>query len=91
MPASRCEVDHTLAWEHGGHTGLENLTPLGRGHHRVKHHGGWQLRQIPGSGGAVQWTSPAGRRYTVHSKRRVTVFTLPSDAPSAQSQDVPPF
>jgi hypothetical protein len=87
MPASRCEVDHTIAWEHGGHTGLENLAPLCKGHHKVKHHGGWHLRQIPDSGGAVEWTSPAGRRYVVPPERRVPVFTVSSDAASAP----PPF
>ncbi|MET0828173.1 MAG: HNH endonuclease signature motif containing protein, partial [Microbacterium sp.] len=65
MPASRCEVDHTISWEDGGDTALENLAPLCKGHHQVKHHGGWHLRQIPDSGGAVEWTSPAGRRYQV--------------------------
>jgi hypothetical protein len=75
MPADRCEVDHTIAWEHGGETAIENLAPLCRGHHKVKHHGGWHLKQIPDSGGAVQWTSPAGRRYIVTPQRRVPAFT----------------
>jgi hypothetical protein len=75
MPASRCEVDHTLAWQHGGDTALQNLAPLCRGHHKVKHHGGWQLRQLPDGGGAVEWISPAGRRYVVAPERRVPVFT----------------
>ena len=87
MPASRCEIDHTIAWEHGGDTALENLAPLCKGHHKVKHHGGWQLKQIPDSGGAVEWTSPAGRRYVVPPVRRVPVFTVSSDAPSTR----PPF
>ena len=48
MPASRCEVDHTIAWEHGGDTALENLAPLCKGHHKVKHHGGWQSKADSG-------------------------------------------
>ena len=91
MPASRCEVDHTIAWEHGGDTALENLAPLCKGHHQMKHHGGWHLRQIPESGGAVEWTSPAGRRYVVTPERRVPVFTISGTAPAALSQGAPPF
>jgi hypothetical protein len=87
MPAARCEIDHTIAWEHGGDTALENLAPLCKGHHTVKHHGGWHLKQIPDSGGAVEWTSPVGRRYVVRPERRVPVFTVSSDAPSTP----PPF
>jgi len=74
IPANRCELDHTVAWEHGGETSLENLAPLCKGHHTVKHHGGWQVRQLPDSGGALEWTSPAGRRYVVQPERRVPVF-----------------
>jgi len=92
MPASRCEVDHTVAWEHGGETSLENLAPLCTGHHRVKHHGGWILRQVPDSGGAVEWTSPAGRRYVVEPERRVPVFTISGESgPFVRSTERPPF
>ena len=91
MPASRCEVDHTIAWEHGGHTALGNLAPLCKGHHKVKHHGGWRLRQLPDSGGAVEWTSPTGRRYLVQPERRVPAFTVARDAPSVHAQGVAPF
>lgn len=31
MPASRCEIDHTVAWEDGGSTSLDNLAPICRG------------------------------------------------------------
>ena len=74
MPASRCEIDHNQAWEHGGDTSLENHAPFCKGHHTVKHHGGWIVRQIEGSGGAIEWTSPTGRRYIVQPERRVPVF-----------------
>ncbi|WP_314502532.1 DUF222 domain-containing protein [uncultured Microbacterium sp.] len=74
MPASRCEIDHQIAWEHGGDTSLNNLSPLCKGHHIVKHHGGWVVRQVDGGGGAIEWTSPTGRRYVVEPERRVPVF-----------------
>ena len=74
MPASRCEIDHQIAWEHGGDTSLDNLSPLCKGHHIVKHHGGWVVRQVDGGGGAIEWTSPTGRRYVVEPERRVPVF-----------------
>lgn len=75
MPASRCEVDHQVAWADGGDTSLSNNAPLCKGHHIVKHHGGWLVRQLDGSGGAIEWISPTGRRYVVHPERRVPVFT----------------
>jgi hypothetical protein len=80
VPASRCEIDHSVAWEHGGHTALANLCPLCKGHHIIKHHGGWMVRQIEGSGGALEWISPAGRRYVVQPERRVPVFLPQSDS-----------
>lgn len=75
MPASRCDLDHTIAWQHGGDTADVNLAPVCRGHHIVKHHGRWKVDQIPGSGGALQWTSPTGRTYRVEPERRIPTFT----------------
>jgi hypothetical protein len=72
IPASRCEIDHNVAWEHGGRTELTNLTPLCKGHHIVKHHGRWRVRQL--SGGTLEWTSPSGREYRVEPTRRVPAF-----------------
>ncbi|MET0736082.1 MAG: DUF222 domain-containing protein [Microbacterium sp.] len=79
VPAARCQIDHTVAWEHGGSTSIGNLSPLCQGHHTVKHHGGWMVRQIEGGGGAIEWISPMGRRYVVQPERRVPVFQ-PQDA-----------
>lgn len=74
IPASRCEIDHTIAWADGGTTELQNLTPLCKGHHTIKHHGNWVVKQIPDSGGVIEWTSPTGRRYLVEPERRTPVF-----------------
>ena len=76
LPLAGDEIDHTVAWEDGGTTELTNLAPICRGHHRVKHHGGWTVHQIGGSGGSLEWTSPSGRRYRVDPERRVPVFRV---------------
>lgn len=74
MPADRCQIDHNLAWAESGCTEHTNLAPFCQGHHTVKHHGGWRVRQLPDSGGAIEWISPAGRRYVVEPERRIPVF-----------------
>ena len=83
VPAGRCEIDHTIAWEHGGRTSLSNLAPLCKGHHTIKHHGGWRVEQLRGSGGALEWTSPSARRYRVEPERRVPVFRVTGDTTPA--------
>ncbi|GAA3214412.1 HNH endonuclease signature motif containing protein [Microbacterium terregens] len=85
IPASRCEIDHRVAWEHGGETRLDNLNPLCKGHHTLKHHGGWTVQDVAGSFGAVEWISPTGRRYVVEPERRVPVFRVQREG------DPPPF
>jgi hypothetical protein len=79
IPADRCDIDHTVDWHHGGTTEASNLAPLCRGHHTVKHHSGWRVRAK--RGGALEWTSPAGRVYLVQPERRIPQFTT----------DPPPF
>lgn len=93
MPAHRCDLDHTLAWEHGGHTSANNLAPLCKGHHTVKHHTNWQIRQLPDRGGTIEWTSPAGRRYLVEPERRTPHFppTHPTSITTQTVDDPPPF
>lgn len=91
IAAGRCDIDHTVAWEHGGETRADNLTPLCKGHHTIKHHGGWATRQQPD--GVVVWTSPAGRRYRVEPERRTPRF-VPAPAgreSGAPEGEAPPF
>ncbi len=62
QPARRCDIDHTLAYDHGGLTCLCNLGPLCRRHHRCKQADGWDLSQdTPGD---FLWTTPSGRQYS---------------------------
>lgn len=46
----------------------------------MKHHGGWTVVHVPGSGGVMQWTSPYGRRYLVEPERRMPVFVPQPEA-----------
>jgi len=61
QPARRCDVDHTIAREHGGPTRIGNLAHLCRRHHVLKHHTAWRVVQR--AGGVLEWTSPTGRVY----------------------------
>ena len=60
-PAYAADLDHTLAVTDGGITVAENLGPLCRYHHRLKHTSDWALEQP--SPGTFVWTAPTG---TVH-------------------------
>ena len=66
-PAARCDVDHTIAWDHGGLTCECDLAPLCRHHHRCKQAQGWQLEQP--EPGVLIWRTPAGRTYTTRPTR----------------------
>jgi hypothetical protein len=88
MPASRCDIDHNIAWEHGGETAIWNHAPLCKGHHTVRHATQWHIEQLPDSGGMIRWTSPSGRVYLVEPERRTPTFTPKA---AARSTDPPPF
>ena len=62
QPAARCDLDHTLAWDHGGITCECGLAPLCRHHHRCKQAQGWQLEQP--EPGVLRWRTPGRRTYT---------------------------
>ena len=59
VQATRCDLDHDLAWPTGP-TCACNLGPLCRRHHRTKQTG-WTKTRTPH---AVHWTSPTGRTWT---------------------------
>jgi hypothetical protein len=62
--AVNCDIDHTLDWQYGGHTDVENLAHLCKKHHAVKGYTGWTPRQL--GGGVLEWTSPLGRTHLTH-------------------------
>jgi hypothetical protein len=62
MPARESDLDHRQAWTDGGPTEEDNLQPLCRHDHRLKH-AGWKLDKL--QTGVYQWTSPLGLKYTV--------------------------
>ena len=63
--AGRCDIDHTRDWlAYEGPTDHDNLAHLSRGHHTLKHHGGWRVTQD--RRGTLTWTSYLGRSYETH-------------------------
>ncbi|MBQ0988462.1 DUF222 domain-containing protein, partial [Streptomyces sp. F63] len=68
MPAHRCDLDHIQPFNHenpaaGGATEPDNLMPLCRRHHLLKHRTRWQAERDPDTG-EVRWTAPTGHTYT---------------------------
>jgi hypothetical protein len=83
-PASRADADHTIDWQYGGETNINNLGYLCRAHHMVKHHTPWTVTQLPG--GVLEWTSPLGTTYPDVPQPTVRFVALDTDPP-----DPPPF
>ncbi|HVQ92965.1 MAG TPA: DUF222 domain-containing protein [Mycobacteriales bacterium] len=63
QPAHRCDLDHIRPYP-AGPTAASNLATLCRHHHRLKHHGSWQITHT--SNADLTWTAPTGHRYTTH-------------------------
>lgn len=61
MPAYNCDLDHRNPHSRGGRTHNENLAPLCRHHHLMRHHSRWRYRRRPD--GDHEWTSPLGHTY----------------------------
>jgi hypothetical protein len=62
LPATRCDDDHTLAYDTAAASCECNLGPRCRHHHRVKQTQGWRLTQP--EPGIYTWTTPSGWQYT---------------------------
>jgi Domain of unknown function (DUF222) len=94
MPADRCELDHTRAFPDGP-TAEHNLGAACKHDHRMKHHAGWHLDQLPDA--TFIWTSPTGHRYAVppepfldHPPPAAPDPPPPPKPPNPDS-DIPPF
>ena len=62
MPATDCDLDHRIPWAEGGPTTIDNLAPLCRHDHQIRHRSGWTHQPLPD--GDHQWTSRLGHTYT---------------------------
>lgn len=78
-PARDCELDHIAAWAGGGITSVDNLQPLCRRHHHLKHDTGWEVRRRPD--GITIWKSPSGHVYA----------RPPDPLPLDTTSEPPPF
>lgn len=60
--ADSCEIHHIQAWQHGGETNLDNLSPLCRYHNGTNDDNPTKPRRgrIENIGGAPTWVSPRG-------------------------------
>jgi hypothetical protein len=83
--ARRCDIDHQVPWPQGT-TCDGNCECLCRTHHRAKHEGRWQLKQI--KPGWFEWTSPLGFTYVVPPEPASEPQPPP---PAAPVDDPPPF
>jgi hypothetical protein len=61
IPALDCDLDHNQPWAEQGPTSEDNLAPLCRHHHVIRHHGWTIVQTDPGS---YQLTSPLDHTYT---------------------------
>lgn len=66
MPATDCDLDHRIRWVDGGATRIDNLAPLCRHDHRIRHQAGWEHQHLPN--GDHQWTSKLGHTYTTSAQ-----------------------
>ena len=86
-PATGADLDHTLAWEHGGQSTADDLGALCERDHLQKHDpdSGWTVVQ-PAAGTFV-WTAPTGTRHVVTEE---PYDELPDPAAPAHGPYSPP-
>lgn len=62
--AARSDIDHTVDWQFGGTTSIDNLAHLCPAHHQLKHRSEWQVSQQ--GGGVLRWRAPSGLTHVTH-------------------------
>ncbi len=62
--AARSDIDHTVDWQFGGTTSIDNLAHRCPAHHQLKHRSDWHVSQH--GGGVLRWRSPSGLTYDTH-------------------------
>jgi hypothetical protein len=81
--ATRCELDHRIPWPAGA-TSIQNLQPLCKRHHDLKHHSRWRVEKRPN--GDYDWTSPTGHTY----RYRPPELPVPTRQNAPEPDDEPP-
>ncbi|QCR19490.1 HNH endonuclease signature motif containing protein [Agrococcus sp. SGAir0287] len=79
--ARTADVDHTIAWDHGGTTSLSNLAHLCRRRHTLKHATAWTVHQP--RPGHLHWRSPLGEDYVDRPPATGPTFTDASESTAA--------
>ncbi len=65
-PSVGSDLDHRRPWQNGGTTTDDNLAPLCRTDHCIRHQTGWTYEPLPD--GDFLWTSPLGAKYTTSGR-----------------------
>jgi hypothetical protein len=97
-PAEKSDLDHLIPYPRGT-TSQENLRPLCRRHHRLKHEGGWRHRPSlapTAAPGTIDTTSPTGHRYrrfqpAIGPSRRQETLATSTKPNHTQDLRPPPF
>ncbi len=88
--ATRCQIDHVIAWEDGGRSDVGNLGVLCVRHHQLKTHGGWQLTHSKPDGSCT-WRSPQGLTYHHFPEPIITPKSQTQPVAASDPPDLPPF
>lgn len=62
MPALGSDLDHRIPWSESGRTVTDDLAPLCRHCHGIRHRSGWTYERL--SDGRPSWTTKLGHTYT---------------------------
>ncbi|BDX32012.1 hypothetical protein TUM20985_25590 [Mycobacterium antarcticum] len=88
VPATNCDVDHTIPWPQGP-TQAANLKAVCRRHHLLKTFWpGWRDRQYPD--GRVEWTDPDGQSHVTTPGSRLLFPELSEPTAPVTGATTPP-